>query len=32
MCIYMGGGPALMVAAHALGAFEQYGGAAAPEA
>ena len=30
MCVYMGGGPALMVAAHALQAFEQYGGAAAP--
>ena len=29
MCIYLGGGPALMVAAHALQAFEQYGGPAA---
>jgi hypothetical protein len=26
MCVYMGGGPALMYAAHALDAFEQYGG------
>lgn len=26
MCIYMGGGPALMYAAHALDAFEQVGG------
>ncbi|MDI4631950.1 carboxymuconolactone decarboxylase family protein [Pelomonas sp. V22] len=29
MCVYMGGGPALMYAAHALDAFEQYGGEAA---
>ncbi len=27
MCIYMGGGPALMYAAHALDAFEEFGGA-----
>jgi len=27
MCIYMGGGPALMYAAHALDAYEQVGGA-----
>jgi AhpD family alkylhydroperoxidase len=26
MCIYMGGGPALMYAAHALQAYEEYGG------
>lgn len=26
MCIYMGGGPSLMYAAHALDAFEEYGG------
>jgi AhpD family alkylhydroperoxidase len=26
MCVYMGGGPALMYAAHALQAFEEYGG------
>jgi AhpD family alkylhydroperoxidase len=26
MCVYMGGGPALMYAAHALDAYEQYGG------
>lgn len=26
MCIYMGGGPALMYAAHALDSYEQYGG------
>lgn len=32
MCIYMGGGPALMVAAHPLQAFEQYGGGAALQA
>jgi len=32
MCIYMGGGPSLMYAAHALQAFEQFGGAAAPPA
>lgn len=29
MCVYMGGGPALMYAAHALQAFEQFGGEAA---
>lgn len=29
VCVYMGGGPALMYAAHALQAFEQSGGAAA---
>ncbi|MEH0164578.1 carboxymuconolactone decarboxylase family protein [Roseateles microcysteis] len=29
MCVYMGGGPALMYAAHALDAYEQYGGEAA---
>jgi len=29
MCVYMGGGPALMYAAHALQAFEEFGGAAA---
>lgn len=29
MCVYMGGGPALMYAAHALDAFEQFGGASA---
>jgi len=28
MCIYMGGGPSLMYAAHALRAFEEFGGAA----
>jgi len=26
MCVYMGGGPALMYAAHALQAYEAYGG------
>jgi AhpD family alkylhydroperoxidase len=26
MCVYMGGGPALMYAAHAMDAFEQFGG------
>jgi AhpD family alkylhydroperoxidase len=26
MCVYMGGGPSLMYAAHALQAYEQYGG------
>lgn len=26
MCVYMGGGPALMYAAHALQAYEQFGG------
>jgi AhpD family alkylhydroperoxidase len=29
MCIYMGGGPSLMYAAHALQAYEQFGGATA---
>lgn len=29
MCIYMGGGPALMYAAHALQAYEEYGGESA---
>lgn len=28
MCVYMGGGPALMYAAHALQAFEQFSGEA----
>lgn len=28
MCLYMGGGPALMYAAHALDAFEEFGGEA----
>jgi AhpD family alkylhydroperoxidase len=28
MCVYMGGGPALMYAAHALDAYVEYGGAA----
>ena len=32
MCIYMGGGPALMYTAHALQAFEEYAGAAPPAA
>ena len=32
MCGYMGGGPALMYAAHALDAFEQFGGAVAAPA
>ena len=27
MCVYMGGGPALMYAAHALDAYVEYGGA-----
>lgn len=26
MCVYMGGGPALMYAAHALAAYEEFGG------
>lgn len=26
MCVYMGGGPALMYAAHALDAYEEFGG------
>lgn len=26
MCVYMGGGPSLMYAAHALQAFEEFGG------
>jgi AhpD family alkylhydroperoxidase len=29
MCVYMGGGPALMYAAHALQAYEEFGGEAA---
>ncbi|PZP33798.1 MAG: alkylhydroperoxidase [Roseateles depolymerans] len=29
VCVYMGGGPSLMYAAHALQAFEQFGGEAA---
>jgi alkylhydroperoxidase/carboxymuconolactone decarboxylase family protein YurZ len=29
MCLYMGGGPALMYTAYALQAFEEYGGEAA---
>lgn len=29
MCVYMGGGPALMYAAHALSAYEEFGGQAA---
>ena len=29
MCVYMGGGPSLMYAAHALQAFEEFGGPAA---
>jgi len=29
MCVYMGGGPSLMYSAHALQAYEQFGGAAA---
>jgi len=28
VCVYMGGGPSLMYAAHALQAFEQFGGEA----
>jgi AhpD family alkylhydroperoxidase len=32
MCIYMGGGPSLMYAAHALQAYEQFGGATTREA
>lgn len=32
MCVYMGGGPSLMYAAHALQAYEQFGGEAAPAA
>lgn len=32
MCIYMGGGPSLMYAAHALKAFEEFGGATTREA
>lgn len=31
MCIYMGGGPSLMYAAHALKAFEEFGGATTRE-
>jgi len=30
MCVYMGGGPALMYAAHALTAFEEFGGETSP--
>lgn len=29
LCVYMGGGPALMYAAHALEAFEEFGGSTA---
>ncbi|MEK8051275.1 carboxymuconolactone decarboxylase family protein [Ideonella sp. DXS22W] len=32
MCVYMGGGPSLMYAAHALQAYEQFGGETAPSA
>ncbi len=32
MCVYMGGGPSLMYAAHALQAYEEFGGAKAAEA
>ena len=32
MCVYMGGGPALMYAAHALQAYEEFGGATSREA
>ncbi len=32
MCIYMGGGPALMYAAHALKAYEEFGGATTRDA
>ena len=32
MCVYMGGGPALMYAAHALQAYEEYGGQSAEAA
>jgi AhpD family alkylhydroperoxidase len=31
MCVYMGGGPSLMYAAHALQAYEQFGGATTRE-
>ncbi len=31
MCVYMGGGPSLMYVAHALQAFEQFGGPTARE-
>jgi AhpD family alkylhydroperoxidase len=31
VCVYMGGGPALMYASHALQAFEQFGGEPARE-
>ena len=30
MCVYMGGGPALMYAANALAAYEEFGGEKAP--
>lgn len=32
LCVYMGGGPSLMYAAHALEAFEQFGGERKPAA
>ncbi len=32
MCVYMGGGPSLMYAAHALAAYEQFGGATGEQA
>lgn len=32
MCVYMGGGPSLMYAAHALDAYEQFGGQTAAAA
>lgn len=32
MCVYMGGGPALMYAAHALQAYEEFGGATTRDA
>lgn len=32
MCIYMGGGPSLMFAAHAIQAFEEFGGPTVREA
>jgi alkylhydroperoxidase/carboxymuconolactone decarboxylase family protein YurZ len=31
MCVYMGGGPSLIYAAHALQAYEQFGGASTRE-
>ena len=30
VCVYMGGGPALMYAANALAAYEEFGGEKAP--